>query len=64
MARQLATRDATFTIRSGRDVFLKIWTHAEDLLKTAHAMYLQKAPMKCGEDASTFKKFRIFRIKI
>ncbi|KAL0643988.1 hypothetical protein Bca4012_042278 [Brassica carinata] len=55
VAGQLATREDTFTTRSVREVSLKIWTHAEDLPKTAHAMYSLKAAMKWGEEASSFK---------
>lgn len=47
------SRDDTFTTRSGRQVSLKIWTPAEDLPKTAHAMYSLKAAMKWDEDVST-----------
>ncbi|KAF2607750.1 hypothetical protein F2Q68_00043322 [Brassica cretica] len=50
VAGQLASRDDTFTTRSGREVSLKIWTPAEDLQKTAHAMYSLKAAMKWDED--------------
>ncbi|KAF3521815.1 hypothetical protein F2Q69_00046345, partial [Brassica cretica] len=50
VAGQLASRDDTFTTRSGREVSLKIWTPAEDLPKTAHAMYSLKAAMKWDED--------------
>ncbi|XP_024004063.1 puromycin-sensitive aminopeptidase isoform X3 [Eutrema salsugineum] len=50
VAGQLASRDDTFTTRSGRQVSLKIWTPAEDLPKTAHAMYSLKAAMKWDED--------------
>ncbi|AEE34147.2 Peptidase M1 family protein [Arabidopsis thaliana] len=50
VAGQLVSRDDTFTTRSGRQVSLKIWTPAEDLPKTAHAMYSLKAAMKWDED--------------
>lgn len=62
MAGQLASRDDTFTTRSGRQVSLKIWTPAEDLPKTAHAMYSLKAAMKWDEDVSTFKSFIILHL--
>ncbi|XP_031381686.1 puromycin-sensitive aminopeptidase isoform X2 [Punica granatum] len=47
---QLESRDDTFTTRSGRKVSLRIWTPAQDLPKTAHAMYSLKAAMKWDED--------------
>ncbi|KAK6137378.1 hypothetical protein DH2020_028891 [Rehmannia glutinosa] len=50
VAGQLESRDDTFTTRSGRKVSLKIWTPAQDLPKTAHAMYSLKAAMKWDED--------------
>ncbi|CAK9156614.1 unnamed protein product [Ilex paraguariensis] len=50
VAGQLESRDDTFTTRSGRKVSLRIWTPAEDLPKTAHAMYSLKAAMKWDED--------------
>ncbi|XP_076945452.1 puromycin-sensitive aminopeptidase-like [Bidens hawaiensis] len=50
VAGQLESRDDTFTTRSGRKVDLKIWTPAEDLPKTEHAMYSLKASMKWDED--------------
>ncbi|KAL3635584.1 Puromycin-sensitive aminopeptidase [Castilleja foliolosa] len=50
VAGQLESRDDTFTTRSGRKVALRIWTPAEDLPKTAHAMYSLKAAMKWDED--------------
>ncbi|KAJ0898273.1 putative cytosol alanyl aminopeptidase [Helianthus annuus] len=43
---QLASRDDTFTTCSVRKVALRIWTPAEDLPKTEHAMYYLKAAMK------------------
>lgn len=64
MAGQLASRDDTFTTRSGREVSLKIWTPAEDLPKTAHAMYSLKAAMKWDEDVSTFKSFLILYLHV
>nr|XP_009589014.1 puromycin-sensitive aminopeptidase isoform X1 [Nicotiana tomentosiformis]XP_009589019.1 puromycin-sensitive aminopeptidase isoform X1 [Nicotiana tomentosiformis]XP_009589023.1 puromycin-sensitive aminopeptidase isoform X1 [Nicotiana tomentosiformis] len=50
VAGQLESRDDTFTTRSGRNVSLRIWTPAQDLPKTAHAMYSLKAAMKWDED--------------
>ncbi|XP_045820929.1 puromycin-sensitive aminopeptidase isoform X3 [Trifolium pratense] len=50
VAGQLASRDDTFTTRSGRKVSLRIWTPADDVPKTAHAMYSLKAAMKWDED--------------
>ncbi|XP_019446571.1 PREDICTED: puromycin-sensitive aminopeptidase isoform X3 [Lupinus angustifolius] len=50
VAGQLQSRDDTFVTRSGRKVSLRIWTPADDLPKTAHAMYSLKAAMKWDED--------------
>ncbi|XP_061355301.1 puromycin-sensitive aminopeptidase [Gastrolobium bilobum] len=50
VAGQLQSRDDTFITRSGRKVSLRIWTPADDLPKTAHAMYALKAAMKWDED--------------
>ncbi|XP_010533647.1 PREDICTED: puromycin-sensitive aminopeptidase isoform X3 [Tarenaya hassleriana] len=50
VAGRLVSRDDTFTTRSGRQVSLRIWTPAEDVAKTAHAMYSLKAAMKWDED--------------
>jgi aminopeptidase N len=50
VAGQLESRDDTFTTRSGRKVALRIWTPADDVPKTAHAMYSLKAAMKWDED--------------
>ncbi|KAL2342739.1 hypothetical protein Fmac_004024 [Flemingia macrophylla] len=50
VAGQLESRDDTFTTRSGRKVSLRIWTPADDVPKTAHAMYSLKAAMKWDED--------------
>jgi len=50
VAGQLQSRDDTFITRSGRNVSLRIWTPAEDVPKTAHAMYALKAAMKWDED--------------
>ncbi|XP_059661813.1 puromycin-sensitive aminopeptidase-like [Cornus florida] len=50
VAGQLESRDDTFTTCSGRKVSLRIWTSAQDLPKTAHAMYSLKAAMKWDED--------------
>ncbi|XP_075642458.1 puromycin-sensitive aminopeptidase [Castanea sativa] len=50
VAGQLESRDDTFITRSGRKVSLRIWTPAQDVPKTAHAMYSLKAAMKWDED--------------
>ncbi|GAB2296837.1 Puromycin-sensitive aminopeptidase [Dionaea muscipula] len=50
VAGQLVSRDDTFITRSGRKVSLRCWTPAQDLPKTAHAMYSLKAAMKWDED--------------
>ncbi|XP_057775841.1 puromycin-sensitive aminopeptidase-like isoform X2 [Salvia miltiorrhiza] len=50
VAGQLESRDDTFITRSGRKVLLRIWTPAQDIPKTAHAMYSLKAAMKWDED--------------
>ncbi|XP_050378743.1 puromycin-sensitive aminopeptidase isoform X2 [Argentina anserina] len=50
VAGQLESRDDTFITRSGRKVALRIWTPAQDIPKTAHAMYSLKAAMKWDED--------------
>ncbi|RXH95583.1 hypothetical protein DVH24_008083 [Malus domestica] len=50
VAGQLESRDDTFITRSGRKVALRIWTPAQDVAKTAHAMYSLKAAMKWDED--------------
>lgn len=50
VAGQLVSRDDTFVTRSGRSVSLRIWTPAQDLPKTAHAMYSLKAAMKWDEE--------------
>lgn len=52
VAGPLESRDDTFVTRSGRNVTLRIWTPADDLSKTAHAMYSLKASMKWDEDVS------------
>jgi aminopeptidase N len=54
VAGQLESRDDTFTTRSGRKVALRIWTPADDVPKTAHAMYSLKAAMKWDEDVSHY----------
>lgn len=54
VAGQLKSRDDTFITRSGRKVSLRIWTPAQDVPKTAHAMYSLKAAMKWDEDVSFF----------
>ncbi|KAL6502340.1 Puromycin-sensitive aminopeptidase [Orobanche hederae] len=50
VAGQLESRDDAFITRSGRKVLLRIWTPAQDIPKTAHAMYSLKAAMKWDED--------------
>ncbi|KAF2313330.1 hypothetical protein GH714_010387 [Hevea brasiliensis] len=50
VAGQLESRDDIFVTRSGRKVSLRIWTPAQDLPKTAHAMFALKAAMKWDED--------------
>ncbi|KAJ6946233.1 hypothetical protein NC651_001099 [Populus alba x Populus x berolinensis] len=50
VAGHLESRDDTFVTRSGRNVSLRIWTPAQDVPKTAHAMYSLKAAMKWDED--------------
>lgn len=54
VAGQLESRDDTFITRSDRKVALRIWTPAQDVPKTAHAMYSLKAAMKWDEDVSIF----------
>ena len=54
VAGQLESRDDVFVTRSGRNVSLRIWTPAQDVPKTAHAMYSLKAAMKWDEDVSIF----------
>ncbi|KAI4315436.1 hypothetical protein L6164_028247 [Bauhinia variegata] len=46
----LESKDDTFITRSGRNVSLRIWTPAEDVPKTAHAMCSLKEAMKWDED--------------
>ncbi|XVF10573.1 hypothetical protein REPUB_Repub07fG0194200 [Reevesia pubescens] len=50
VAGQLESRDDIFVTRSGRQVSLRIWTPAQDVPKTAYAMYSLKAAMKWDED--------------
>ncbi|GLT90872.1 hypothetical protein SLE2022_087880 [Rubroshorea leprosula] len=50
VAGPLESRDDVFVTRSGRQVSLRIWTPAQDVPKTAHAMYSLKAAMKWDED--------------
>lgn len=54
VAGQLESRDDTFVTRSGRTVSLRIWTPAQDVPKTVHAMYSLKEAMKWDEDVSYF----------
>ena len=42
--------DDVFTTCSGRNVALRIWTPAQDIPKTVHAMYSLKAAMKWDEE--------------
>ncbi|KAL6859153.1 hypothetical protein ACP4OV_018155 [Aristida adscensionis] len=50
VAGQLECREDSFVTCSGRKVALRIWTPAQDLPKTAHAMYSLKAAMKWDEE--------------
>ncbi|KAJ7557437.1 hypothetical protein O6H91_05G126600 [Diphasiastrum complanatum] len=50
VAGQLESREDTFTTCSGRLVHLRIWTPAQDIPKTAHAMRSLKSAMKWDED--------------
>ncbi|KAK6935407.1 Peptidase M1, alanyl aminopeptidase, Ig-like fold [Dillenia turbinata] len=50
VAGQLESRHDSFVTHSGRKVALRIWTPAQDLPKTEHAMYSLKAAMKWDED--------------
>ncbi|PPD68203.1 hypothetical protein GOBAR_DD34920 [Gossypium barbadense] len=50
VAGQLESRDDIFVTRSGQKVSLRIWTPAQDVPKTAHAMYSLKAAKKWDED--------------
>ncbi|KAH7440983.1 hypothetical protein KP509_03G019600 [Ceratopteris richardii] len=50
VAGQLVSRDDEFVTCSGRKVALHIWTPAQDISKTAHAMYSLKAAMKWDEE--------------
>lgn len=59
VAGQLQSRDDTFTTRSGRKVSLRIWTPADDVPKTAHAMYSLKAAMKWDEDVCLYLLFNL-----
>jgi aminopeptidase N len=52
VAGQLECREDSFITCSGRKVTLKIWTPAQDLPKTSHAMYSLKAAMKWDEEVS------------
>lgn len=52
VAGPLESRDDVFVTRSGRKVSLRIWTPAQDVAKTAHAMYSLKEAMKWDEDVS------------
>lgn len=61
VAGQLESRDDTFTTSSGKIVSLKIWTPAQDIPKTAHAMYSLKAAMKWDEEVAS-SAFLIFLI--
>ncbi|GKU95244.1 hypothetical protein SLEP1_g8625 [Rubroshorea leprosula] len=50
VAGPLESRDDIFVTRSARKVSLRIWTPAQDVPKTAHAMYSLKEAMKWDED--------------
>ncbi|XP_062191518.1 puromycin-sensitive aminopeptidase-like [Phragmites australis] len=50
VAGQLECREDSFVTCSGRKVTLRIWTPAQDLPKTTHAMYSLKAAMKWDEE--------------
>ncbi|CAO2186493.1 unnamed protein product, partial [Urochloa humidicola] len=50
VAGQLGCREDSFVTCSGRNVTLRIWTPAQDLPKTAHAMYSLKAAMQWDEE--------------
>lgn len=64
VAGQLESRDDTFVTRSGRKVALRIWTPAQDVPKTAHAMYSLKAAMKWDEDVGFFMFIKIIGFDI
>jgi len=64
VAGQLESRDDMFVTRSGRNVSLRIWTPAQDVPKTAHAMYSLKAAMKWDEDVSIFLSNPLFKNNI
>jgi len=64
VAGQLESRDDMFVTRSGRNVSLRIWTPAQDVPKTAHAMYSLKAAMKWDEDVSIFPSNPLFKNNI
>ena len=57
--RWLGDRVDAFITRSGRKVALRIWTPAQDVPKTAHAMYSLKAAMKWDEDVGFFSFKRL-----
>ncbi|XP_078427665.1 peptidase M1 family protein [Wolffia australiana] len=50
VAGKLESRDDKFITCSGREVTLRIWTPAQDIEKTSHAMYSLKAAMKWDEE--------------
>jgi aminopeptidase N len=50
VAGQLGCREDSFVTCSGHNVTLRIWTPAQDLPKTAHAMYSLKAAMQWDEE--------------
>lgn len=60
VAGQLQSRDDIFVTHSGRKVSLRIWTPADDVPKTAHAMYSLKAAMKWDEDVSLYLVLTLF----
>lgn len=64
VAGQLESREDSFVTCSGRKVALRIWTPAQDVPKTAHAMYSLKAAMKWDEEVSKFLPYFAFVIMI
>lgn len=54
VAGQLGCREDSFVTCSGRNVTLRIWTPAQDLPKTAHAMYSLKAAMQWDEEVAPY----------
>ena len=54
VAGQLGCREDSFVTCFGRNVTLRIWTPAQDLPKTAHAMYSLKAAMQWDEEVAPY----------